>query len=171
VKEIMVAGREVLIEENPYSEGAPEYVTVRVHWNHDFIDPDMVPSLLMHHFGAVGVIVKDEFEVSVDDDFSNVCTGVRRLVVKTKDRARILRVVPLLLDGVVDKVHFRFLVTIVGRPALCLKCKMKGHKSFECPHGKGLDLRKGLLEAPQLDPLSLRVEGGTGPGPERSNVQ
>jgi hypothetical protein len=34
---------------------------------------------------------------------------------------------------VVDRVHFRFLVTIVGRPALGLKCKVQGHKSFECP--------------------------------------
>jgi hypothetical protein len=131
--EIKIAGREVLIEENPYAEGAPEYVTLRVHWNHDFISPLMVPSLLMAHIGSAGVIVRDDFELSVEEDFPNARTGVRRLVIKTKDKARILKIAPHLLEGVVDGVRFRFLVTIVGRPALCLKCKGEGHKSFECP--------------------------------------
>jgi hypothetical protein len=78
VKELVLAGREVLNEENPYSEGAPEYLMIRVHWNHDFIDPQMVPSPLMHHIGAAGEIVKVEFEVSVDDDFSERMHGGKK---------------------------------------------------------------------------------------------
>jgi hypothetical protein len=87
----------------------------------------------MAHIGAAGVIVRDDFEVSVDDDFPNARSGIRRLVIKTKDRARILKIIPHLLEGVVDKVRFWFLMTIVGPPALCLKCKAEGHKSVECP--------------------------------------
>ncbi len=99
--------------------------TARIHWAPPFA-PNAAILKALQPYGEVQSI---NFERSKCLGFESVCTGIRT-VVMTGDR----RKVPHLINvtNPITSDRYELLVTIAGRPPLCLKCRQTGHYRRAC---------------------------------------
>ena len=98
---------------------------VRIHWAPPFIPNDVI----INHLSQYGKVLSCVNEMSVSKGFENVATGVRT-VVMCGNKADLPH-----FFVVVDKSTkqtFQLLVTVTGRPPICLRCNKVGHFRREC---------------------------------------
>ena len=98
---------------------------VRIHWAPPFIPNDVI----INHLSQFGKVLSCVNEMSVSKGFENVATGVRT-VVMCGNKADLPH-----FFVVVDKSTkqtFQLLVTVTGRPPICLRCNQVGHFRREC---------------------------------------
>ena len=98
---------------------------VRIHWAPPYIPNDVI----INHLSQYGKVLSCVNEMSVSKGFENVATGVRT-VVMCGNKADLPH-----FFVVVDKSTkqtFQLLVTVTGRPPICLRCNKVGHFRREC---------------------------------------
>lgn len=94
---------------------------VRVHWFPTFIK-DIALVEIFSNFGEVRDVRK------VIDQDTNIDTGVREVYLVETEEAK--RTIPYMLK--IDNTDIKFLITVKGRPPLCLKCETPGHTRKNC---------------------------------------
>ncbi|MES9884707.1 MAG: hypothetical protein ABW185_28005 [Sedimenticola sp.] len=102
-----------------------QVLSIRVHWLPDYVDN----SLLTAVFSQYGTII-DITDTTVDYKQMTIGTGTRVVTIETDEVLK--RHIPHLL-------HFecgqKVLLTMQGRPPLCLRCHEVGHIRRSCPNG------------------------------------
>ncbi|MES9883855.1 MAG: hypothetical protein ABW185_23635 [Sedimenticola sp.] len=101
-----------------------QIVQLRVHWLPDFVES----SVLYTIFGRYGT-VSDVTRESSEFKGATFTTGIRRVTMELDECMR--KVIPHMLDFACGQ---KALVTMYGRPPLCLRCKEVGHVRKSCPN-------------------------------------
>ena len=99
-------------------------VEFRVHWLPTYIRD----SFLEDFFSKYGTVKQVIREAVVFGPNSTKRSGVRRIVMETDENRR--RALPYVITF---RGGYTALITIPGRPPLCLKCKSIGHLRKDCP--------------------------------------
>ncbi|KAH3705291.1 hypothetical protein DPMN_080359 [Dreissena polymorpha] len=96
---------------------------LKVHWLPVFFDPDVLKKV----FSKIEQVIKvmeDYFEY----EGVQIATGVKHVLIEVEEEK--LNMIPHLLNF---RCGTRALVTIYGRPPLCLRCRSIGHIGRNCP--------------------------------------
>ena len=99
--------------------------TAKIHWAPPFA-PNTAIVKALDPYGEVKTIC---FEKCKSQGFESVCSGIRS-VVMTGDRRKVPHLITVTNPVTADK--YELLVTIAGRPPLCLKCRQTGHYRRAC---------------------------------------
>ena len=97
---------------------------VRVHWLAPYISHNTLVSALTR-FGEIHSVSYEKYSI---DGFQNVATGVRTLVM-SGDRRNLPHIMTIVGE---EGERSEILITVAGRPPLCLKCRFVGHYRREC---------------------------------------
>ena len=97
---------------------------VRVHWLAPYIAHDTLVAALAP-FGEVHNISYERYNI---EGYKGVATGVRTLVM-SGDRQKLPHVMTIVGE---EGDRSEILITVAGRPPLCLKCRFVGHYRREC---------------------------------------
>ena len=98
---------------------------VRVHWAPPFIPNEVI----INHLSQFGKVLSCVNELSVSKGFENIATGVRTIVM-CGNKADLPHFVVVVDKS--TKQTFQLLVTVTGRPPICLRCNKVGHFRREC---------------------------------------
>ena len=97
----------------------------KVHWA-----PPFTPSIAIEKAMGNAVTVENvRYEMSTEEGYTNVATGIR-LVTMVGDRTKIPHLVTI--TNPINGQQYELLVTVPGRPPLCLRCKLTGHFRRAC---------------------------------------
>lgn len=118
LKECQVKGRRCLIMDSELTS-----VQVRVHWVPFNISDDAIRDA----FGLYGKVQALQREVWKDDFFKDIETTTRKLQLTLKEGVTV-NSIPHVLKIMSNPV----LVSISGRPPLCLRCRQVGHVRQQC---------------------------------------
>ena len=98
-------------------------VEFRVHWLPSYIKDTFVEDFFSH-YGKVTSVTRDAVVFTPDDTKR---TGVRRVMIETDElRKRTIPYVVSFAGG------YSALITMAGRPPLCLRCRQIGHLRKDC---------------------------------------
>jgi hypothetical protein len=110
--------------------GSDEY-KLRVHWLPPWIDSQSLCSSLTDLGLEVISLFTDKSTVKVHEhNFRNTEITVRTVIVKTDSKRNIPHVIDVEDFGFGET--FKALITMSGRPPLCLRCKGEGHIRSKC---------------------------------------
>ena len=79
--------------------------------------------------GSAVTVENVQYEMSTEEGFTNVATGIR-LVTMVGDKKKIPHLVTI--KKPINGQEYELLVTVPGRPPLCLRCKLTGHFRRAC---------------------------------------
>ena len=102
-------------------------VEFRVHWLPSYVKDTFVEDFFSH-YGKVTSVTRDAAVFTPNDTKR---TGVRRVMMETDELRK--RSLPYVINF---NGGYTALVTMAGRPPLCLKCRTIGHLRKDCPGSK-----------------------------------
>ena len=97
----------------------------KVHWAPPFTPSSAIEKAM----GNAVTVEKVQYEMSTEEGYTNVATGIR-LVTMVGDRKKIPHLATI--TNPINGQQYELLVTVPGRPPLCLRCKLTGHFRRAC---------------------------------------
>ena len=127
VKDILLARGTILVKGKCFKIRSADkrHFTARVHWAPVFITNNVVKETL----GDYAEVNSIKHELYTDAGLNGIATGVRQVVL-TGDRHQVQHILQV-VDPDTAEV-WNCLVTIAGRPPMCLRCKKVGHVRKNC---------------------------------------
>ena len=117
-----------------------DYHEIRVHWVPDYVKDSFFKDIFSR-VGKVLTVVKNKEKTG-----RTGCVRVVKLQADWKDIERVPHLMAIRFEGTIH----RFLITIPGRPPLCLLCSEVGHVKKSCPRSPAAVAAREAKEAQQL---------------------